>query len=306
MIVPQSMKQTAVLHPITWDHISSPSNEELVQIIRDVSLSPIDAELLIHGDQGPQCIVREKYSIIILHVPVRDKKTHSIESHLVRIVAEKDHVITIASHSVPALQDFFADCAAHPEKHEQLGSSALAVSFSIIDRINIAMNKKVHALLRRIEIAEDAIFHGNERKMVEEIALLSRDVLDFHRIALPQKGLFQALHRHYAFTPQEQELISRAYHQSEQLWNILQVMHSSMQELRNTNDSLLQHQENELLRMIFSYSILTVPMLALITEFNPHRVGATLFDTIAYWTIVAFLIILLIAIFGRARRKRVL
>jgi magnesium transporter len=142
--------------------------------------------------------------------------------------------------------------------------------------------------------------------MVEEIAILSRDILDFHRIALPQRSLFQSIHREYAFTISEQEALSHIHHQAEQMWHTLQALHLSMQELRNTNDSLLQHQENELLRMIFSYSILAIPFLAIINVFNPHRNGATYLDSILFWGIIAFLIILLVAIFARARRKRVL
>ncbi len=306
MIVPYAMKQSVSIQPIVWEHHSSPSNEDIVQIIRDTHITQLDAELIVHSDQGPQFVVREEYRCILIQVPVRDARTKSFENHTIRFVVVKNKLITLTTQGIPALNTILADCTQHPELYDHPGITSLSFAFTIIDRINMSTLKKVHHLLKRVEIAEDAVFHGNERKMVEEIAVLSRDVLDFHRVSLPQRGLFQTLHRQYNFTHQEQEALSRIHHQSEQMWNTLQVLHSSMQELRNTNDSLLQHQENELLRMIFSYSIITVPLLAVINIFNPHRVGATYVDAIIFWGIIAFLTILLFAIFARAKKKRVL
>ncbi|HSX24909.1 MAG TPA: CorA family divalent cation transporter [Candidatus Andersenbacteria bacterium] len=300
------MKQSVNIQSIAWEHISSPSNEDVVQIIRDAHISQLDAELIVHGDQGPQFVVREEYKIILIQVPVRETRTKSFENHTIRCIVLKNRLITITSRNIPALERILTDCTQHPELYDHDSITSLSFAFTIIDRINASTVKKIHHLLKRVEIAEDAVFHGNERKMVEEIAVLSRDVLDFHRVALPQRGVFQTLHRQYNFTHQEQDILSRIHHQSEQMWNTLQVLHSSMQELRNTNDSLLQHQENELLRMIFSYSIITVPLLAVINIFNPHRVGATYIDTIIFWSIIAFLTLLLVAIFARARKRRVL
>lgn len=289
-----------------WKHISSPSNENLVQVTRDAALSKLDSELIVHSNQGPQFIVRPEYTIILIHVPVRERQIKSVENRAIRFVVQKDGITTITHTPVPSLDGLFADYTKNPDAFAEPKTSPLTLAFAIIDRLNTVTLKKIHNLLKRVEIAEDAIFHGNERKMVEEIAFLSRDVLDFHRVALPQKGLFQSIHRQYAFTIQEQEVLSRIHNQAEQMWYTLQALHSSMQELRNTNDSLLQHQENELLRSIFSYSILAIPLLAIVEAFNPHRAGATYIDIIIFWSIIAFLIILLIAIFARAKKKRVL
>lgn len=289
-----------------WKHFSSPSNEDLVQVTRDAKLSKLDSELIVLGNQGPQFIVHGDYKIILIHIPIREQHAKSIENRSIRFVVQKDALITITHSAIPALDAIFTDYTNTPDVYNDAGTSPLSLAFTIIDRLNTGTLKKIHHLLKRVEIAEDAIFHGNEHKMVQEIAVLSRDVLDFHRVALPQKGLFQSIHRQYAFTIPEQEVLSRIHNQAEQMWYTLQTLHSSMQELRNTNDSLLQHQENELLRSIFSYSILAIPLLALITEFNPHREGATILDSIFFWGIISFLIIVLIFIFARAKKKRVL
>ena len=289
-----------------WKHNSSPSNEDLVQATRDAKLSKLDSELIVHGNQGPQFIVRGDYKIILIHIPIREHTIKSIENRTLTFIIQKDSLITITRSAIPMLDEIFADYSNNPDAYQETGTSPLSLAFTIIDRLNTSTLKKIHHLLKRVEIAEDAIFHGNERKMVEEIAILSRDVLDFHRIALPQKGLFQSIHRQYAFTIPEQEVLSHIHNQAEQMWYTLQALHSSMQELRNTNDSLLQHQENELLRSIFSYSILAIPFLAIINVFNPHRSGATILDSIFFWGIIAFLIIVLIFIFARAKKKRVL
>jgi len=300
------MKQSVTIKKITWDYIFSPSREDSAGIIREAGISALDAEYITQSDQGPQCIVRFEYKIILLQLPVRNSTTKSIEIHAIRYIIYQHCLATITDQKIPVLENLFAEIKANDAPYAHKGLTPLSLAFLLIDRLNESTLKKVHHVFKRVEIAEDAVFHGNERKMVEEIAVLSRDVLDLHRVALPQKGLFQGLHRQYAFTIPEQDALARVQHQSEQLWNTLQVLHSSMQELRSTNDSLLQHQENELLRMIFSYSIITIPLLALVNEFNPHRAGATYIDVILFWGIVLFLIILLFALFARARKRRVL
>jgi Mg2+ and Co2+ transporter CorA len=91
--------------------------------------------------------------------------------------------------------------------------------------------------------------------------------------------------------------------QMRQMWELLDSLHDSAKELRNTNDSLLQHKENELLRLLSLYSIIAIPIWAFIGPFSP--LGSELSATV-YWIGLGLLAAFLLIVFARARRRKVL
>jgi magnesium transporter len=140
--------------------------------------------------------------------------------------------------------------------------------------------------------------------MVEEISVLTRDVMDFRKVIRPQKSLFSTSMSHPLITLDAAARWRRVHGQLLRMWEILEGMFESVRELANTNFTLLQHKENELLRLLTIYSIIAIPAFILVAPFNLPVVQFS--SPLAYgfiWLVAAFTF-LLIAIFARSRRWR--
>ena len=164
---------------------------------------------------------------------------------------------------------------------------------------------KLERLGKHIDIAEDAVFQGNERKMVEEISILTRDVMDFRKIVRPQKSLFSSVPQHEFINAETASKWRRVRGQLLRMWDLLESMVESVRELSNTNFTLLQHKENEILRLLTIYSIIVIPMLLFVDPyFAPGAADANFKDKIAFWVVLSVLVATLIIILAKLKRKR--
>jgi len=93
--------------------------------------------------------------------------------------------------------------------------------------------------------------------------------------------------------------------QTKKLWDILEGLLESTTQLGKTNRDLLQHKENELLRLLTYYSIISIPLLLLMEPFYAY-VGRNVVTTAIYVAGLGALTLLLLYIFIRAKRRRVL
>lgn len=300
------MEETLSAKDITWAHVSEPSNEELAAVVREAQLTPADAEFIVRDHQRPEITVQPDYVVILLLVPVFDKQLRVTSGAAVYLIVTEKKLYTINYEPVVSLQKIMKDFTDHPDKQEEyFGVSALGLALHVMTQLHMSAFRKVRRLAKHIEIAEDAVFHGNERKMVEEVAILTRDVLDFRKIVRPQLNMFAEVVSE-PFPDEIKTQLHRLAGQVHQLWEILQSLHESTKELRNTNDSLLQYKENELLRMLTWYSIIAIPVWIFIGPFDPFQREAQAYEHITFWSILGLLVLFLGWIFIHGKRRRVL
>jgi Mg2+ and Co2+ transporter CorA len=301
------MKQQLNAKGITWTNVEQPTPEELAAAVRETQLLPLDAEFVAQEYQRPEVTVRPSYLLILTHVPVFDKQTRVTSGVALYLIIRETAVWTIHYEALGVIQKLWQSFVETPEKQEEyFGDRPLSLALYIINYLQSSSFRKLSRLTKHTDIVEDAVFQGNERKMVEEIAILTRDIMDFRKIIRAQRSLFADLPEHPFFDDESRTKWQRVYHQMQKLWEILESLLDSVKELGQTNNALLQYKQNELLRMLTFYSILSIPAFILVTPYNPSITGATWVDTIVYWAIFTILIVSLGAILFRAKRKGVL
>jgi Mg2+ and Co2+ transporter CorA len=192
------------------------------------------------------------------------------------------------------------------KRDEYFGSDSLGLALHVVNTVVAGAFRKLERLAKHIDIAEDAIFHGHERQMVEEVSLLMRDVMDFRKITRSQIDLFKSPADHALFTPETNAQWRRLNGQMQKTWDILEGLLESTKELEKTNSRLLQHKENELLRMLTYYSIFSIPALYIFQAVNPFSGNQPKAIMALYWGLLGVLVIVLAIIFTRFKRKRVL
>ena len=180
------------------------------------------------------------------------------------------------------------------------------MAFHIISELYSTAFKKLTRLAKHIDIAEDAVFHGNERKMVEEISLLMRDVMDFRKIVRLQTNLFATIPSHPLISTEQVPVWARVHGQTKKLWDVIEGLYESTKHLGETNRDLLQHKENSLLRLLTVYSIFSIPALILISPYNRPSPYENWIDMTIYLGIFGAFVVALLVILIRAKRKRIL
>lgn len=295
---------------VRWTNVDAPTNEELAEFARESNLERVDAEFIVQDHHYPEISIRDKYILLLIQVPTFDKKARVTTGIPLYLLITENRLWTLHYEPLPPLQHIIDDFTDKPAKKEEYFSdTALALALTIINQLNSGAFHKLEKLHKHIEIVADAVFHGNERKMVEEIAILNRDVMDFRAIMRAQQSLFAKLPSHSFFNEETRQQWWRIDGQMKKMWDFLESITDSMIELAKTNSSLLQHKENELLRLLTMYSIITIPVLTFLSPFAPSFTNGShpsLPDQLIYWGALVILSIILLVIFLRFRKKSVL
>lgn len=284
--------------------LAEPSVEELAEFVREANLLPIDAEFIAQERQRPEAAERPEYVLILIQVPVFQKIERVTRGVNVYFVVREGNVWTLAFEPLPALERLYAELEKEREQQEEyFGGTALGLTVYLLRRLTAGAFAKLERLSKHIEIAEDAVFHGNERKMVEEVALLTRDVTDFRRVIRPQRKLFDVPLTHALADDNVRHQWWRLHQYTAKLWDILEGLDESVKQLGKTNFALLQHKENQLLRLLTLYSTLGIPALLLVGPlFNPAASAA---GRAVFWVVFVSLLTALLTILWRFKGKRI-
>ncbi len=291
---------------LTWTALSDPSPNELAELVRETDVLPADAEFIVQNHHRPEVAVRDGYLIILIHVPTFNKQTRTTRGVPLYCIVREGRLWTVHFEPIVVLDGLWSTFSTDEDKRtEYFSDGAMAFTLHLISELYASAFKKLERLASHIDIAEDAVFRGNERKMVEEVSLLMRDVMDFRKIVRLQTNLFATIPNHVLLPASVAPLWARVNGQTKKLWDILEGLLESTSQLGKTNRDLLQHKENELLRMLTYYSITSIPLLLLMEPLYPY-VGRGIVTTAVYIAGVVLLTLLLLYIFLRAKRRRVL
>lgn len=302
------MKYSLSTKNVSWVHVVEPEPQEVIDFIREAHLLPADAEFIARDFHRPEISIRPDYILLSVMIPTFHKRLRVTIGAVVYFVVREGYVGSIQLEPLPVLDRFRRSLEKNPEVEEDYyEDNALSFALHIIRRLYSSTFRKLERLGRHVDIAEDAVFQGNERKMVEEISFLTRDVLDFRKILRPQKLLFSREPVHPFVTPDVSAQWEHIHRRLQRLWEWLENLFESVQELGKTNQTLIEYKENELLRFLTLYSIFAIPLLFLVDPFfNPRAGDARPLDSIVFWIVFFTLTGILLIIVGRARSKRIL
>lgn len=292
---------------LVWTLLSEPAPAELAEFVRDAQLETNDGEFVVQNHHRPEVTARQGYLIILIHVPTFNKQTRVTRGVPLYLVVRDGHLWTVHHEPIVVLDGLWADFSTDTEKRvEYFADGAAGLALHIVSELYASAFNKLERLAKHIDIAEDAVFQGNERKMVEEVALLVRDVMDFRKIVRLQTNLFAVVPSHPLISATVAPVWARVHGQTKKLWDVLEGLFESTGQLGKTNRDLLQHKENELLRLLTVYSIFSIPALILISPYTRNSPFSNRWDTMLYLGIFSAFVVMLFVILIRAKRKRVL
>ena len=291
---------------VKWINTAMPTPEDLAGLVREAGLEPSDAEFVAQSQHRPGVTVRDNYMIILIQVPAFNKQLRVTSGVPLYCIIRQDRMWTVHYEPLVVLMKLLDDYASVAEKRDEFFmDGAMPLALHVIGRMYDSAFAKLERLAKHIDIAEDAVFQGNERKMVEEVSILVRDLMDFRKIMRLQINLFATPPLHPLLDAGLYQIWLRVNGQANKLWDLLESLFESMTELEHTNSNLLQYKENELLRMLTYYSIISIPLLLTMQPIYQY-VGRNVYLTVIYAIGVLVLITLLLYVFFRAKKRRII
>jgi magnesium transporter len=167
--------------------------------------------------------------------------------------------------------------------------------FPILDKIG-----------HKLDTVEDQMFEGHAEDVVRDLSNVKQEIISYRKIIKPERSTLRLLERHVErFLPEELELyFDDIVDATERIWDILDNYKEVVEALEDTNESVISHRQNDVLRILTVFSVVLLP-LTVITGFFGMNLRFPGYDTVwAFWVVFAGMVVALLGILSFFRYKR--
>mgnify|MGYP001591883633 CR=1 FL=1 len=248
---------------LRWINIERPRLAERDWLAEHFDFHPLAFEDLVSRNQRPKVDVYDDYLFIILYFPSYEKATGRLKAVELDIFVGPDYVISIPNDRFVPLSRLFARVADNEEARRELfayGSGYLL--YRIVDEAVDAGFPMLRQMGGKLEDVEDGLFEGRSRELVRDISNIKSEIINFRRIVRPQRAVYRDLERAVSRyrAPDLDLYFDDITDASERIWDVLENYKEQVESLESTNESVISHRVNDVLRVLTIFSVLILPL----------------------------------------------
>ena len=294
---------------LTWIHLDSPSLEWAQELAEHFGWHPLDVEDVMSKRQRPKVddYADEGYLFGVLHFPVYDRAIQRLNAGELDIFVGPDYLVTLPTVELLPVTRLFARCRDDEVFREQLFSKGSGrLLYEVLDDLFDYCFPILDKIGHKLDSLEDDVFEGRSEEVVRDISNVKQEIISYRKIIKPERSTLRLLERHVErFLPEELELyFDDIVDAAERIWDILDNYKEVVEALEDTNESVIGHRQNDVLRILTVFSVVLLP-LTLITGFFGMNVRFPGFETAwAFWVIFAGMVFSLVGLLAFFRFKR--
>lgn len=252
-----------------WICINHVNEKSIGLLKRNYKFHPLDLEDCLSETQRSKIDEYDDYLFIVLHVPDKVGRRKQIRNSEIDIFIGPNYVITLHEDN-QTLQSIFKACKnKKSEREEYMGKGSGYFLYMIIDELFASCFPIVDDLGKQINELEKEVFEADHSKdRLKDILVVKKDTINFRRIIMPQRAIIAQLeHKNKKFLPENLDVyFDDVVDKIEKIWNNLENLQELIVSLQETNESILSHNTNNIIKILTVFSVIMLP-LSVITGF---------------------------------------
>jgi magnesium transporter len=306
---PQSPPAELSAAGLTWIHLDAPSLTHAQDLADRFGWHPLDVEDVMSKRQRPKVddYTDEGYLFTVLHFPVYDRSIQRLNAAELDVFVGPDYLVTLPTVELLPITRLFRRCEEDEAFREQLFSKGSGrLLYEVLDDLFDYCFPILDKIGHKLDSLEDDVFEGRSEEVVRDISNVKQEIISYRKIIKPERSTLRVLERHVErFLPEELELyFDDIVDASERIWDYLDNYKEVVEALEDTNESVIAHRQNDVLRILTVFSVVLLP-LTLITGFFGMNVHFPGFGTAwAFWVIFAGMVSALAGLLAFFRLKR--
>jgi magnesium transporter len=291
--------------PLRWINIERPRQIDRAWLEEHFDFHPLDFEDVFSRNQRPKVDVYDDYLFVVLHFPAFDKQIGRLNAAELDVFVGPDYVVTLPNEPIPPLEYLFERCRTREDLREQLFSKGPGyLLYKIVDDCVDASFPMLRKMGNKLERLEEDIFEGRSAEIVRDLSNVKQEIINFRKIVRPQRAALRDLERTKRYVPEDLEIYFDDINDaSERIWDMLENYREVVEGLESTNESVLSHRLNDVLRVLTAFSVIMLPLTLIASVFGMN-VGVPGEGSItAFWIIIAVMVVVLVTMLAAFRRR---
>jgi len=299
---------------LTWIHLDSPTHEEVGALAARFGWHPLDVEDVLSRRERPKVDQHTEaetgaYLFAVLHFPVYDANVGRLNAGELDVFVGPDYIVTLPMVELRPVSRLFQRVTDNEElRHNLFSRGSGRMLYEILDDLYdycFPILDKIGFKLGQIdEEIDEVVPRAKER--VRDIHKVKQEIISYRKIVRPQRPTLRQLERGVErFLPEELELyFDDIVDASERIWDLLDNYKEVVEALEDTNESLISHQQNDILYVLTIFSVVMLP-LTFITGFFGMNVEFPGFDSFGgFLATIVTMVVIVAGMLGFFRYKR--
>jgi magnesium transporter len=291
---------------IQWIHIEEPSALERAWLAEHYDFHPLDLEDVMSRNQRPKIDEYPEYLFIVLHFPIFDKQVGRLNAGELDLFVGPNYIITLPNQPLKPVEYLFERCRTSEETREQYFSKGTGyLLYQIVDQSFDYCFPMLRKIGNKLEQIEEEIFSGHSEDAVRDISNVKQEIINFRKTIRPQRTVLRDLERtKQRYMREDLEVyFDDIVDASERIWDMLENYKEVVEALEDTNESVISHRVNDVLRVLTAFSVVVLPLTLVASIFGMNTGVPGEQRIAAFWIIVGVMVAMLVGMIGYFRHR---
>ncbi len=260
-----------MLGDVLWIDLVSPSQKEVNDLFKLYKLNNEASHDLARQSIRPKYAEFDDATLIVLHFPAFLNRKGFPIGHIKEIdfVISKNIIITTRYETFAPIDTLIREITEGHQLSKYKPSGSRDVFAVIMRRLYEHLFDETEGIEHKLRIAEEKIFRGEEKSMVENLSIISREVIDFKNALNHHLEIIQSYknQQQKSKSPRAKANEIEFDRKIKEIINLHGKIETSvarsdefLDELRRTNDSLLSAKQNEVMKRFTILAFIFLPL----------------------------------------------
>ena len=292
---------------LTWVHLDHPDPETANALAERFGWHALDVEDVLSKRQRPKIDEYPEYLFAVLHFPVYDKAIQRLNAAELDLFLGADYLVTLPNVELLPVSRLFRRCEEDAALRESLfveGSGRLL--YEVLDDLFDYCFPILDKIGHKLDSVEDDMFERRAEDVVRDLSNVKQEIISYRKIIKPERTTLRLLERRVErFLPHELDLyFDDIVDGAERIWDLLDNYKEVVEGLESTNESVISHRQNDVLRVLTVFSATLLPLTLIASVFGMNVDFPGFGSVAAFWIIVAVMVAAGAAMLGFFRWKR--
>ncbi|MBD3330413.1 magnesium/cobalt transporter CorA [Candidatus Peregrinibacteria bacterium] len=261
----------------TWVSINNPTEKEIAYLRKNYKFHRLDLEDCLSEIQRPKIDDYDKYLFLVLHIPIKSRgRMKQISNAEINVFVGQNFLITLHENN-STIKKAIEKCKKNRKiKEEYMSNGPGYLLYMIIDDLFESGFPLIDDLDKQLNELEHDVFDSEQsHDHLKDILMLKKDIINFRRIIMPERAIIAQLeHKNKKFLPEKLDIyFDDIVDKIEKMWNSLENLQELAVSLQETNESIISHNTNNIIKILTIFSVVMLP-LTFITGFYGMNVNS--------------------------------
>jgi len=245
-------------------NVSRVSKTEMDYLKKEFRFHQVHLEDCLAPYQRPKIDVYNNYIFMVLIFPLYKRKTREIISSEVDFFIGSNFLVVVHRNDLPPLINFLNACQTSKSKQKKYFTGNPSVLlYELLNQLLSSCAPILELLDNSIVDIEESIFRGYEKRMVKEILIAKRNIINFRRIMQVHRAVLTKLinkSEQFFSTGQLKLYFRELIETTSDIWEILDNLNQSVDSIEATNNSLISYRLNDIMKLLAIASVCFLPV----------------------------------------------